>query len=102
MSEQEIVAGALRRDVAERPAYLDRACGRDLGLRRRVERRMAGDGTTGDTPPGPESSGVTADYEPTADRPGASIGPYKLLQAIGEGGFGVVYMAEQEGSIRRM
>ena len=32
MSEQEIVAGALRRDVAERPAYLDRACGGDLGL----------------------------------------------------------------------
>ena len=33
--------------------------------------------------------------------PGSHIGPYKLLQVIGEGGFGVVYMAEQEKPIRR-
>ena len=35
------------------------------------------------------------------ERPGAEIGPYKLLQQIGEGGFGVVFMAEQERPIRR-
>ncbi|HXY34798.1 MAG TPA: serine/threonine-protein kinase, partial [Planctomycetaceae bacterium] len=36
------------------------------------------------------------------DQVGASVGPYKLLQRIGEGGFGVVYMAEQEKPVRRM
>jgi serine/threonine protein kinase len=36
------------------------------------------------------------------ERVGSVIGPYKLLQQIGEGGFGVVYMAEQEKPVRRM
>jgi tetratricopeptide (TPR) repeat protein len=40
--------------------------------------------------------------EPMAERPGTVIGPYKLLEQIGEGGFGVVYMAEQTQPIRRM
>ena len=38
---------------------------------------------------------------PPVEGPGATIGPYKLLQVIGEGGFGVVYMAEQEQPVRR-
>ncbi len=38
---------------------------------------------------------ATDDYQPIDERPGAVIGPYKLLQQIGEGGMGIVYMAEQ-------
>jgi serine/threonine protein kinase/WD40 repeat protein len=49
-------------------------------------------------PAKPESS--TVDHVPT-DAPGARIGPYKLLQQIGEGGMGVVFMAEQEQPVRR-
>ena len=45
---------------------------------------------------------LTPHYEPITERPGTTIGPYKLLQQIGEGGFGVVYMAEQERPVRRM
>lgn len=43
----------------------------------------------------------TSIYRPVAEGPGARIGPYKLLQEIGEGGFGVVYMAEQQEPVRR-
>src|SRR5438067_1505898 len=43
----------------------------------------------------------TSIYRPVAEGPGSRIGPYKLLQQIGEGGFGVVYMAEQQEPVRR-
>ena len=39
---------------------------------------------------------------PPRERVGSVIGPYKLLQQLGEGGFGIVYMAEQEKPVRRM
>src|SRR5262245_57200097 len=48
--------------------------------------------------PGP---GATVDLAPPSERVGATIGRYKLLERIGEGGFGVVYMAEQQQPIRR-
>src|SRR5262249_31837062 len=44
---------------------------------------------------------VTTDYHPAMEVGGAHIGPYKLLQQLGEGGFGVVYMAEQTEPVRR-
>jgi serine/threonine protein kinase len=44
----------------------------------------------------------TASYDLAGERPGTRIGPYKLLQQIGEGGFGIVYMAEQEMPVRRL
>ena len=43
----------------------------------------------------------TVDQPPISERPGHEIGRYKLLQKIGEGGFGVVYMAEQQRPVRR-
>jgi serine/threonine protein kinase len=48
--------------------------------------------------PGP---GVTVDSAPLTERVGATIGRYKLLERIGEGGFGIVYMAEQQHPVRR-
>jgi serine/threonine protein kinase len=45
--------------------------------------------------------GATLDFAPSAERVGATIGRYKLLERIGEGGFGVVYMAEQQQPVRR-
>lgn len=50
--------------------------------------------------PSPPPTASTADYVP-AEGPGSRIGPYKLLQQIGIGGMGIVYMAEQEQPVRR-
>ncbi len=85
----------------ETAKYLDAACGDDTDLRAQVEsllnsHREAG-GFLGGPPP---KEGATID-EPITEKPGTEIGPYKLLQEIGEGGMGVVYLAEQTEPVRR-
>src|SRR5262249_34378609 len=48
----------------------------------------------------PGSQG-TVEYEAIAERPGTVIGPYKLMEQIGEGGMGLVFVAEQQEPVRR-
>jgi WD40 repeat protein/serine/threonine protein kinase len=78
----------------ERAAYLDRACRQDGDLRQRVERLLAAHGAAPSflaaRPPL-----AAAPCDSLAESVGTLIGPYKLLEQIGEGGFGVVFMAEQ-------
>jgi serine/threonine protein kinase/tetratricopeptide (TPR) repeat protein len=49
----------------------------------------------------PDQPIPTDAYRPPVEGPGTKIGPYKLLQQIGEGGFGIVYMAEQDKPVHR-
>src|SRR5947209_10948905 len=80
----------------ERAAYLDEATRGDPDLRRRVEKMLAAQGRAGGFLEQPAANVVlTTDERPADEGPGTVIGPYKLLQQIGEGGFGVVFMAEQ-------
>src|SRR5262245_12140453 len=100
---------------ADRAAYLDRACGANQQLRAEVESLLCAHEQSGDLldlpdkPAGSgqavgrnEASSTAAGPVPAASElPGTMIGRYKLLEQIGEGGFGVVYMAEQAAPIRR-
>src|SRR5262245_15171880 len=105
MSERSIFMEALEfDDPQERAAYLGRACGDDQRLRERVEALLrshrSGGGFVLDRAPAVEVS-ATADLPPAAEHAGTVIGPYKLLEQIGEGGMGVVYVAEQTQPVRR-
>src|SRR6188474_3159289 len=106
-SEQVLFAEALLRDSSsERACYLDAACGTDLALRQRVEDLLRASENAGDfleEPPTGLGAGTdsTLVINELSEKPGDKIGHYKLLQQIGEGGCGVVYMAEQEEPVRR-
>jgi len=105
---EAIFNAALAMSPTDRPAYLAGACADDQRLRQRVEALLRAH----DAPEGflPEIPGTHAarDAFPTStltasltEEPGDTIGRYKLREKIGEGGCGVVYMAEQESPVRR-
>jgi serine/threonine protein kinase/tetratricopeptide (TPR) repeat protein len=96
MQVKSIFLAAAERPAEGRAAFLDEACGGDAELRRRVERLLAAHDE-----PGPADG--TREYVPPAEQVGAVVaGRYKLLQVIGEGGMGTVYMAEQTQPVKRM
>jgi len=102
-NEEAIFKAAIEIDSPEeRNAFVKSACGEDTELLRRVEGLLKfhyDDDRFLASPPACED--ITLDTSPLTEEPGTKIGRYKLLQRIGEGGFGVVYMAEQERPIRR-
>jgi serine/threonine protein kinase len=99
--EREIALfdAALELPSEEREAFLDRASAGDPDLSRRVRALLhaAENGADFLTPVSPN----LAETLPAIEKPGDRIGRYKLLEQIGQGGCGIVYMAEQEEPIRR-
>jgi serine/threonine protein kinase/tetratricopeptide (TPR) repeat protein len=103
MKEREIFDAALAiADPDERDAFLNQACNGDPGLKEHLrgllemEQRLGRFLEAPDSPPT-----MTIDPPRPAEGPGTIIGPYKLREQIGEGGMGVVYVAEQSQPVRR-
>src|SRR5262245_14032535 len=89
-------------DAGQRASFLDQACGDDRSLRDEVDRLVRDHFLAGDFLEKPAVAVESTSPLLAGDQIGSLIGPYKLLEQIGEGGMGVVYMAEQQRPIRRL
>ena len=102
-SIESILASAVEISaVAERQRFVDQSCGGDQALKDRVQQLIDNHFRAGsflESPAAGFAAAIDVTFSP--EGPGTVIGPYKLLQQIGEGGMGSVYMAEQTQPVQR-
>jgi serine/threonine protein kinase/Tfp pilus assembly protein PilF len=109
--EEAIFDGALQLPPDQRAAYVAAACGGDAALQQRVAVLLEAHGRAGGflEPAAPASPaapvagprGTIVVSAPATEQPGDIIGRYKIRENLGEGGCGVVYVAEQSEPVRR-
>ena len=102
MNERDVFDAALAiSDSQLRADFLEQACGENQTQRREIEEMLDAQERLGSFLQGPPAGLDATIDSPIVEKPGTQIGPYKLLQRIGEGGMGVVYMAEQTKPVKR-
>jgi hypothetical protein len=95
-------AALQKQSEKERSDYLDAVCGNNTPVRARVEALLKAHDEAGDFLAVPDlGPDVTLEYSAQVEGPGMMIGRYKLLELIGQGGMGLVYLAEQQEPVRR-
>jgi WD40 repeat protein/serine/threonine protein kinase len=105
MDEAAIFLEALQQpSPEERGAFLDQACGGNRELRHSVELLLKAHARAGDFLSAPSTGPIhdTAELASTHEAAGAVIGPYKLIERIGQGGMGTVWMAQQTEPVKRV
>src|SRR5947209_7628819 len=109
MTERDVFIAALQQqEPGQRRAYLDGACADRHELREQVEgllRLHQGAGSFLENPAAEATTGVfsgSGGQDSPDAAPGAVLGPYRLIERIGEGGMGTVWMAQQQEPVKRL